>query len=102
LGDRRKEIWSVSPYHNLKTGLPPAIEFHGEEDCMEPIWIVRYFKEKTDMLGNYYELITIEGCGHYLGEGNDTYATYFNEEILERTDIFLEKFGFIISSKCGK
>ena len=29
LGDRRNEIWSISPYHNLKAGLPPAIEFHG-------------------------------------------------------------------------
>jgi acetyl esterase len=95
LGDRRDEIWSVSPFHNLKAGLPPAIEFHGEEDCMEPVWIVRYFKEKTDLLGNHHELITIEGCGHYLGEGDETYATYFNEEILEQTDVFLERFGFI-------
>lgn len=99
LGNRRDEIWSVSPYHNLKAGLPPAIEFHGEEDCMEPVWIVRYFKEKTDLLDNYFELVTIEGCGHYLGEGDETYATYFDEEILERTDMFLEKWGFINSSK---
>lgn len=99
LGDRRDEVWSVSPYHNLKAGLPPAIEFHGEEDCMEPVWIVRYFKEKTDLLDNYFELVTIEGCGHYLGEGDETYATYFDEEILERTDMFLEKWGFINSSK---
>jgi acetyl esterase len=95
LGDRRDEVWSVSPYHNLKAGLPPAIEFHGEEDCMEPVWIVRYFKEKIDLLDNYFELVTIEGCGHYLGEGDETYATYFDEEILERTDMFLEKFGFL-------
>jgi len=95
LGDRRNEIWSISPYHNLKAGLPPAIEFHGEEDCVVPIWIVHLFKEKTTQLGNYFELIPVEGCGHYLGEGNETYATYFDEDILERTDEFLEKFGFI-------
>jgi len=95
LGDRRNEIWSISPYHNLKAGLPPAIEFHGEEDCMVPIYIINLFKEKTALLGNYFELIIIEGCGHYLGEGNEIYATYFDEEILEQTDVFLEKFGFI-------
>jgi acetyl esterase/lipase len=95
LGDRRNEIWSISPYHNLKAGLPPAIEFHGEEDCMVPIYIINLFKEKTALLGNHFESVIIEGCGHYLGEGNETYATYFDEEILERTDLFLEKFGFI-------
>jgi len=95
LGDRREEIWSISPYHNLKAGLPPAIEFHGEEDCMVPIWIVHLFKEKTTQLGNHFEFIPLKGCGHYLGEGIDTYATYFDEEILERTDEFLEEFGFM-------
>jgi len=28
-------------------------------------------------------------------EGNDKYATYFDEEVLERTDEFLVKFGFM-------
>jgi acetyl esterase len=95
MGERRKEIWSVSPYHNLKPGLPPAIAFHGTKDCMVPIYIINLFKEETTRLGNYYELITYEGRPHYLAEDNNKYATYFDEEILERTDTFLEKFGFM-------
>ena len=95
MGERRKEIWSVSPYHNLKPGLPPAIEFHGTEDCMVPIYIMNLFKEKTLSLGNYFESIVFEGRGHYLDEGNDTYSTYYDEDILKQTDKFLEKFGFI-------
>ena len=95
MGDRRNEIWSVSPYHNLKSGLPPAIAFHGTEDCMVPSYVVNLFKDETIRLGNYFELITYEGRPHYLAEGNEKYATYFDEEILERTDEFLAKFGLM-------
>ncbi len=95
MGERRNEIWSVSPYHNLKPGLPPAIEFHGTEDCMVPIYILNLFKEKTLSLGNYFESVVFEGREHYLGKGNEKYSTYYDEDILEQTDKFLEKFGFL-------
>jgi len=29
-----------------------------------------------------------------LGEGNEKYANYFDEEIMERTDAFLRQLGF--------
>jgi len=95
MGDRRKEIWSISPYHNLKAGLPPAIAFNGLEDCMVPPYIVNLFKDETIRLENYFDLVTYEDRGHYLAEGNDKYATYFDEEILELTDEFMVKFGFM-------
>jgi len=95
LGERRSEIWSISPYHNLRPGLPPAIEFHGTEDCQVPFYILNLFKEKTLSLGNYFESVVYEGRGHYLGEGNKLYSTYFNEETLIRTDEFLKKFNFM-------
>ena len=95
MGNRRKEIWSISPYHNLKPGLPPAIHFHGREDCMVDYYIVQFFEQKTLSLGNHYKLVTYEGRGHYLAEGNDKYATYFDEEVMERTDEFLIRFGFM-------
>jgi len=66
---------------------------------MVPFWVVNSFKEKTTSLGNYFELIAIEGRKHYLGEGNEKYATYFDEEILEKTDEFLRRFGFLNSSQ---
>jgi acetyl esterase/lipase len=94
MGDRREEIWSISPHHNLRAGLPPTIEFHGEEDCMVPFWAVRHFVEKARSLGNEVELVSFKGRGHYLGDGDPAYGRYYDEEVLERTDRFLEEHGF--------
>jgi acetyl esterase len=94
LGERRNEIWSISPYHNLKKNMPPAIAFSGEEDDQVLPYIIGFYRAKTIELGNYYELHTYPGRKHYLGEGNKKYARYFDEEILELTDVFLEKHGF--------
>jgi acetyl esterase len=96
LGDRRSRIWSISPYHNLRKNMPPIIAFHGEDDCTVLAYTVNLFAEKMKELGNYYELITYKGRQHYLGEGNEKYARYFDEEILERTDKFLKQFGFMV------
>ena len=95
LGERRDEIWSISPFHNLKSGLPPAIEFHGKEDPMVPFWIVEYFMSETKEMGNHFELVSFEGRKHYLGEGDEKYATYFDEAIMERTDQFLREQGLM-------
>jgi len=95
MGDRREQIWSISPFHNLKKEMPPTIAFHGEEDCMVPFWVIGLFEEKMLALGNHFELISFKGRKHYLGKGNEKYATYFDEEIMERTDEFLEQRGFI-------
>ncbi|MBW6534125.1 MAG: alpha/beta hydrolase [Mariniphaga sp.] len=94
LGERSNEIWSISPYHNLRKGMPPAIAFHGEEDDQVLPYIVGLFNQKMKELGNYYDLYTYPGRKHYLGEGIEKYSRYFDEEILEQTDAFLEKFGF--------
>lgn len=96
LGDRDRDwIWAISPYHNLKKGMVPTIGFMGEDDCMVLPYIVRQFRDKMVELGNPYELITYPGRGHYLGEGIEKYAGYFDEGILERTDEFLKKYGFM-------
>jgi len=99
LGERREEIWSISPFHNLKPGMPPVIEFHGKEDPMVPFWIVEYFMSRTIELGNHFESVSFEGRKHYLAEGNDQYATYFDEAIMERTDRFLEEQGLMPSNR---
>lgn len=93
LGERREEIWSISPYHNLKQPMPPVIEFRGDEDNQVLPYTVGMFKAKMLELGNYYEEYVYPGRKHYLAEGNKKYATYFDEEILEKTDAFLAKFG---------
>jgi len=92
-GDRREEIWSISPYHNLKKGMPPVIEFRGDQDDQVLPYTVGMFKARMLELGNYYEEYVYPGMKHYLAPDNKKYATYFDEEILEKTDAFLEKFG---------
>ncbi len=95
LGDKRKMIWDISPHHNIRAGMPPAIEFHGRDDHTVKLYTVRLYEQKTKEYGNIFEVVTYEGRQHYLGEGNEKYSRLFDEEILERTDKFLVKYGFM-------
>ncbi|MBV6640566.1 MAG: alpha/beta hydrolase fold domain-containing protein [Cyclobacteriaceae bacterium] len=94
-GERDPRIWEISPYHNARPGMPPAIEFHGLDDNIVKFWTVRLFETRTKSMGNIFEIETYEGRGHYLGEGNEKYSRLFDEEIMEKTDAFLAKYGFM-------
>jgi acetyl esterase len=95
LADRRTRIWSISPAHNIKGGMPPMIEFHGVYDDQVPVWTVQFFQNDMKKARNYFELHTYEGRRHYLGEGNPEYSHYFDDEILKITDDFLRKNNFL-------
>lgn len=95
LADRRDKIWSISPAHNIRKGMPPMIEFHGEYDEQVPVWTVQFFEDAMKKDGNYFELHIYKGMRHYLGEGNQKYSRYFNDTILKITDNFLRKFNFL-------
>lgn len=95
LGDRRNKIWSISPAHNLKKGLPPMIEFHGIDDEQVPKWTVQFFESDMEKEGNYFEQHMYTGRKHYLGDGNPEYSRYYDEEILNITDDFLRKYKFL-------
>ena len=97
LADRRQRIWDISPYHNLKSGMPPIIAFHGNADCMVMYYTALFFNDRMRELGNEFKLVTLEGRDHYLGEGSadeEKYARYFDEGILEKADDFLSENGF--------
>jgi acetyl esterase len=95
LAGRREKIWSISPTHNIKKGLPPMIEFHGTDDEQVPKWTVQYFESGMKKNGNYFEQYMYEGRKHYLGGENPEYSRYFDDEILKRTDDFLRKFNLM-------
>jgi acetyl esterase len=95
LADRRNKIWSISPAHNIKGGLPPMIEFHGTYDDQVPVWTVQFFETAMKKEGNYFELHTYEGRRHYLGDGDKKYSRYFDDEILKIADDFLRKFNLL-------
>jgi acetyl esterase len=92
---RREKIWSISPAHNMKKGLPPMIEFHGLDDDQVPKWTVQFFEIEMKKEGNYFELHTYEGRKHYLGDGNPKYSRYYDDDILKITDNFLRKYNFL-------
>ena len=95
LADRRNKIWSISPAHNIRAGLPPIIEFHGTDDEQVPKWTVQFFESAMKKEGNYFELHIFEGRKHYLGEGNLKYSRYFDDEILKVADNFLRKYKLL-------
>ena len=95
LGERRNKIWSISPAHNIKEGMPPMIEFHGTDDEQVPKWTVQFFETAMEKEGNYFEQHMYNGRKHYLGEGNPKYSNYYDDEILNITDDFLRKFKLL-------
>ncbi len=95
LADRRDKIWSISPTHHMKPGLPPMIEFHGLDDEQVPKWTVQHMETEMKKLGNYFEQHMYEGRKHYLGAPDPTYSTYYDEAILKIADDFLRKFDFL-------
>ncbi|MDP3645162.1 MAG: alpha/beta hydrolase [Bacteroidota bacterium] len=95
LADRRNQIWSISPAHHIRGGLPPMIEFHGTDDEQVPKWTVQFFESAMKKEGNYFELHIYEGRKHYLGDGNPIYSRYFDDEILKLADDFLRKYKLL-------
>jgi acetyl esterase len=68
-----------SPYHHLKSGLPPYLLIHGDEDTTVTFDQSTSFREASVKLGNVCELITIPGGAHGMGgwkaaPGGATYA----------------------------
>jgi len=95
LGDRRTRIWSISPAHNVRSGLPPMIEFHGIDDEQVPKWTVQFFESDMKKNGNYFEQHMYEGRKHYLGGENPKYSRYYDDDILKLADDFLRKFNLL-------
>ena len=88
--NQHETLWTISPYHNLKSGLPPIIAFHGEDDLVADFWTVVYFQKKAQQMGNQIELITIPEKEHYLGT-DDRFSGLLTEDILKKTISFLIK-----------
>jgi acetyl esterase/lipase len=95
MGKQREKIWSISPAHNIKKGMPPALAFHGEDDHTVFFWVVSFFQRDMQAAGNSFDIQKFPGRQHYLGEGNKKYSRLFDEEIMERTDEFLKKLGLL-------
>lgn len=83
IGDRWQEI---SPAHNVCSGLPPTITFHGTADPTTPFKGAQIFHEAMLKAGNRSELVIHEGGDHgYLMRTQPLY-----DECLAKTDAFLK------------
>ena len=91
LAERRSKIWSISPAHHIRKGLPPMIGFHGTDDEQVPKWTLQFFENAMKKDGNEFELHLFEGRKHYLGGENPKYSHYYDEDILNITDDFLRR-----------
>lgn len=59
-----EEPTTMSPYHNIRQGLPPAVIFHGTNDKTVPFRSVEAFTAAMKEAGNDCELYAFEGAGH--------------------------------------
>ncbi|MDP6042691.1 MAG: alpha/beta hydrolase, partial [Candidatus Latescibacteria bacterium] len=96
LGERwgSTPLESVSPYHNVKAGIVPAIIFHGTGDTTIPYQTAAVFWERMQEEGNRCELVGYGGAGHgffnYGREGNAAFVDTVN-----RMDAFLVSLGYL-------
>jgi len=88
------ELESISPYHNVKSGMPPTIIFHGTDDNTVPIKTVELFWEKMKAQGNHCVLIGYDGADHgFFNYGRDD-NTYFIDTV-NKMDAFLVSLGYL-------
>jgi len=89
-GERYTEI---SPLHNIRRGVPPAIVFLGTMDKNIPVATAEDFKHRMEKAGSRSELFLYEGQGHGFFNFNRGYTMY--STTLYETDRFLSSLGFI-------
>ncbi len=89
-----RDYYSISPYHNLKEGLPPTIIFHGTNDQTVPFSTVKLFTKKMIEMGNSCILYPYKGEEHaffnYGRNGNRSF-----KDTIEKADNFLVSLGYI-------
>jgi acetyl esterase len=95
--DRVKEHWQdISPLHNIRPGIPPAIVFLGTKDRLIPVATAQDFQQKMLGAGSRSELKLYEGAEHGFfnhGKGPDG-GKYFVETVAEM-DKFLASLGYL-------
>ncbi len=93
--DRVKDrYFEISPMHNIKEGMAPAIVFFGTEDNLVPVSTAERFKRRMFEVGSRSELILFEGQGHGFFNHGRSGNTFYNETV-GHMDHFLTSLGFL-------
>ncbi len=90
VADRYREI---SPLHNIKPGMVPAIVFLGTQDKLIPVATGEAFRDAMRRVGSRSELVLFEGMAHgFFNQGRHENVPY--EQTLVRMDRFLDSLGY--------
>ena len=85
---------SMSPYHHVRSGLPPTIIFHGEDDKTVPYRHAELFTEAMISAENRCELVGYPRQGHgffnFHRKDNSAYP-----DTIRRMDEFLVSLGWL-------
>jgi len=90
----------LSPAHQVKTGTPPTIIFHGKADKTVPFVTVEAFAAAMKMAGNRCELVGYEGQGHGFFNFERGDGRYYHET-LAAADQFLVSLGYLSPKNVG-
>lgn len=86
----KERYLEFSPLHNIRKGFPPTIFFLGTKDKLIPISTAELFKQKIESVGGRCDLFLYKDQEH--GFFNQT---VFHEDILSKTDAFLQSIGYL-------
>jgi acetyl esterase/lipase len=82
--DRVTEYWKdISPFHNIRKGLPPTIAFFGSNDKHVPVATIHAFQEQMTDVGNECETHIYEGQTHgffHISKGGRTMFEMYSQK----------------------
>lgn len=93
--DRVQEHWQdISPLHNIRPGIPPAIVFLGTKDRLIPVATAEDFQAKMQAAGSRSELKLYEGAEHgFFNHGKGPNGGKYYAETVAEMDKFLASLG---------
>ena len=87
-------VESMSPYHHVRAGMPPAIVFHGKADTTVPYATAEGFCRKMQEKGNRCELEGYEGQTHgFFNYGRNENVAY--RSTVRKMDEFFISLGWL-------
>ncbi len=88
----------LSPYHQLRRGLPPTIIFHGMADSTVPFKTAQQYTDKARQLGNPCKLVGYPDQQHgFFNHSRGAKGRY--QQTLQELDRFLVSLGYLQATR---
>ena len=90
----KERYQEISPAHNIRPGMPPAIVFLGTEDSLIKVAVAEEFKSKMERVGSKSELHLYDGAAHgFFNHGRNGNKYYL--DTVRKMDKFLNSLGYL-------